>query len=155
MSKLWINLRREIQKEQPGAESISGETYFAVLLQNGKYNPPHIAHLRAIENAKESLESELQELSVPNAASKTKFVPKKVRVRVVGGFMSPAHDAVVQKTRKRWRQALAMTAPLRRTAVQEMVRDNSVVAIGRWESRGDTSNEDLDVALTKPTLSRQ
>ena len=129
LSKLWANLREQISSSDENEK----KKHFAVLLQSGHYNPPHQGQMLGMKMAKNLIENRDQEISISavGAGSQQK---KDVQVRVVGAFMSPTHDAYVQTLRKDWDDYLAFSAPLRRLAVQEMVRKDPLISLGRWES---------------------
>ena len=143
LSKLWTNLRSEV--------ALSGDAqnkkHFAILLQSGKYNPPHQGHIQALKNAKTELEREDQEVAISTTDAKASAEVchyERVPMRVVGAFMSPIHDKHVQAERQSWAGHLALTAPLRRILIREMTRSDPLVALGRWESLGLTGSSEAE-----------
>jgi nicotinic acid mononucleotide adenylyltransferase len=87
----------------------------AILIMTGALNPVHSGHVQCLQHAREACEAE--------------------GIAVLGGYLSPSHDAYVRPKMDYMRQH-CWPAPVRVEACEAAVKPIDWISVGRWEALG-------------------
>ncbi|KAG2373821.1 hypothetical protein C9374_011706 [Naegleria lovaniensis] len=155
-----LHLRHSTQASkfsQKSSTMLHHHPAYVVLIATGGLNPPHNMHLHMLRQAQDFAENfyelRMKELCSTNKKLKKELFEKHVRpLEIVGGFMSPSHDAYIHSKMVKYDHAKdgqkAYNAHERLLLCELASQDDPFISSYPWESMQSTFVSFSQVANT-------